>query len=224
MTTRNRSCDSERATQINILAYDGVDELDLVSVYAPLAKAANSQSPKFPIVPMLAGPNREVRGSNGLRFEVPADIHDLARADAVVIPGGAGVHELHHNLELGTQLREIVARETPVYAICSGVFLLARLELIDGRKVAVHAQKQDALLQLGVKRVGRGFVQDGFLRSIGGGSDTCYVKGLEIGYRILQDFCPEAIKFVAARLETGPSFEPATPKVPAMRIPRQVVV
>jgi transcriptional regulator GlxA family with amidase domain len=207
MKARNYSRRRVRAAHVSILAYDGVDELDLVSVYAPLAKAAANQSPKFPIVPSLAGLSRRVQGSNGLTFETTADIRDLGSADAVVIPGGPGVHELHQNLELSTQLRAAVAAQTPVYAICSGLFLLARLGLIDSKQVAVHVQKQAALSQLGVKHVASGYVEDGCLRSIGGAAGQCYVKGLEMGYRILQEFCPEAIKVVAARLETWPSFE-----------------
>lgn len=192
------------AVRVAILAYEGVDELDLVSVYTPLSKAAESPAPRFPVLPLLVGTTSRVRGSNGLTFEVACGVAELDAADAVVIPGGAGVHRLHEDAALGAALARVVARQTPLYTICSGVFVLARLGLIEGRHVAVHARKREELTRLGVGEVASGFVRDGHLRSIGGAADESYVKGLEMSYHILEDFCPEAIEYVASRLETRP--------------------
>src|SRR6185369_16590725 len=196
---------ADHLSLISILAYEGVDELDLVSVFAPLAKAA-SQSSRFPILPALTGSSSRVCGANGLTFEVDANIAQLAHSDAVVIPGGPGVHVLHEDPELSKQLVVLVQRQVPVYTICSGIFVLARLGLLDGLQVAVHAQKREALGNfINAEQIGSGFIQNGFLRSIGGSPRASYVKGLEMAYRILNDFCPEAIDYVAARLETWPA-------------------
>jgi transcriptional regulator GlxA family with amidase domain len=187
---------------ISILAYEGVDELDLVSVFAPLAKVAENNSS---IRPVLTGLASQVRGANGLMFSVTAGIAELERCDAAVIPGGAGVHALHEDPDLSKHLIALVDRQAPIYTICSGVFVLARLGLLKGLRVAVHAQKREALAGLiAVEQIGSGFIQDGFLRSIGGSSGESYVKGLEMAYRILNDFCPEMIDYAAARLETWP--------------------
>jgi transcriptional regulator GlxA family with amidase domain len=202
---------TDRAAVIAILAYEGVDELDLVSVLIPLTKVAGSQSPVFPIRPVLTGLQSKVRGANGLTFEVTGNISELARCDAAVIPGGPGVHVLHEDPQWRKELIALVERQVPVYAICSGVFVLARLGLLDGLRVAVHAQKRNALADLvSEKQIGSGFISDGFLRSIGGSSGQSYVKGLEIAYRILKEFCPEAIDYLAARLETWPALDLAT--------------
>jgi len=213
---------SDRTARIGILAYEGVDELDLVSVLVPLTKVAASQSPGFPIRPVLIGCGSKVRGSNGLTFEVTADIAELARCDAAVIPGGAGVHVLHEDPELSKQLIALVERRAPVYTICSGVFVLARLGLINGLRVAVHAQKRDALAAIiSAEQIGSGFIHDGFLRSIGGSSAQSYVKGLEMAYRVLNDFCPQAIDYLATRLETGPALDLANGNPPMLESDRK---
>jgi transcriptional regulator GlxA family with amidase domain len=213
---------SDRTALIGILAYEGVDELDLVSVLVPLTKVAASQSPCFPIRPVLIGSGSKVRGSNGLTFEVTAGIAELARCDAAVIPGGAGVHVLHEDARLSKQLIALVERQAAVYTICSGVFVLARLGLLGGLRFAVHAQKRDALAGLvSAEQIGSGFIRDGFLRSIGGSSAQSYVKGLEMAYQILNEFCPQAIDYVAARLETRPSLDLANVNLPMLERDRK---
>jgi transcriptional regulator GlxA family with amidase domain len=189
---------------VTILAYDGVDELDLVGVYAPLAKASQSRSPRFPIMPVVAGVKERVCGANGMEFMVTAGIEVRDTARAAVIPGGPGVHTLHENAAVSSWLAGLVARNVPLYTVCSGIFLLAQLDLIRERRVAVHAKKREALASLGVTNIGAGYVEDGNLHSIGGSSSASYVKAVEVSFRILHRFCPEAIPYVAERMETWP--------------------
>jgi myo-inositol-1-phosphate synthase len=191
--------------RIVVFAYDGVDDLDLVSVFTPLAKAAE----RFDLAPVLVGLTSRVSGANGGIFECRTDLALIETADAVVIPGGPGVHVLHHSAGLAASLGAYVAREKPLYTICTGAFVLARLRLIDGRRVAMHAQKRNELLQLGMKEIGSGYIEDGYLHSIGGATGETYVKGLETAYRILAAFCPDAIPYVASRIESWPDTDTA---------------
>jgi AraC family transcriptional activator FtrA len=193
-----------RLRRVAILAYDGVDELDLAGVYVPLAKAAQARSPRFCIRPVLAGVTRRVRGSSGLMLAGIRPLGALERAHAVVIPGGPGVRAIAGHAHVAAMLRRLADRDVPLYAVCSGVFLLAALGLTRGRAVAVHNGKRAELLALGVGRIGVGYVHDGSIRSIGGVPDSPYVKSVELSFQILRELCPEAIAYVAGRLETWP--------------------
>jgi AraC family transcriptional activator FtrA len=196
---------SDRWCRVAVLAYNGVDELDLVGVYAPLAKAASCRSPVFPIDAALASPTPRVTTSGGMIMDICGGLTALERADAVVVPGGPGVHALHANTEVAAALRRGAAREVVFYTVCSGIFLLARLGLANGRRVAVHTAKREQLMALDVGRVDCGYIEDGPVRSIGGATGGCAVKSVELASRILADACPGAVDYVAARMETWPS-------------------
>ncbi len=193
-----------RPLRVVLLAYDGVDELDLFGAYVPLAKARDQC--RFLEV-LIIGGRPDVRGSSGVRFDVHADLRAIADAAILIIPGGRGVRAATGEPEYIHAIASAAAAGVALYTVCSGVFLLAAAGITQGRTLAVHAAKRAELVDAGGCQVADRLVRDGMICSIGG-SPTRGVKGVDIGFQVLRDWIPDVLTAVTARLETVPPPHP----------------
>ncbi|HEX5872175.1 MAG TPA: DJ-1/PfpI family protein [Longimicrobium sp.] len=191
------------APLVGILAYPGVDELDLAGVYAVLRKAGE-MPPAPPLRAVLLGPPGEVECSQGLRIHPHAPFADAAGCDALVLPGGRGAPEAAEDGACAAALRAHVAAGRPVYTVCSGAWLLEGAGVLPDGPVAVHHARAEAFTRRTGRPAARGMATSGWLCSVGGEPEGGYVKSVEMGFRVLADLCPEAVDYVAARLECAP--------------------
>jgi len=187
--------------RIGILVFDEVDEIDFIGVYEVLQKAA--QFPGSEISPILIGLRKSLRGANGLVFSSEKDVADIKECDALVIPGGKGIHSLKHDNIIKHLIINAFERKIQFYTVCSGIFLLAYFGLILKKTVCVHHAKTDDLLNLCDCLIEKGVVRDGTIVSAGGEKEGKNMKSIQIGYEILKDFAPQAIPYVTERLELG---------------------
>jgi AraC family transcriptional regulator, transcriptional activator FtrA len=192
-------------TRVVVLAYDGVDELDLFGAYVPLSKAqAYCQ-----LAVTIASERSFIHGSNGVRFQAHAGLEAIADAAAVVVPGGRGVLEAARSIRYVDAIRSAAACGAAFYTVCSGAFLLAAAGLTQGRTVAVHAAKRTELIHAGKSRSSRSrMVRDGEICSVGGRRNRG-VKGVDIALQIIHDVAPEVLRDVTDRLEVKPAPAPA---------------
>jgi putative intracellular protease/amidase len=110
---------------------------------AQIGAAEASRPGRFSLT--LAGDGLEpVRSQGGMTMQPTADLADLDDSLSVlVIPGGSRYAEGHERvLALAADL---LARGVPVAAICGGTFLLARGDLLAGRR---HTSNDPGYLQM----------------------------------------------------------------------------
>jgi AraC family transcriptional regulator, transcriptional activator FtrA len=191
--------------RVAIIAYNGVDELDLSGVLAPLVKAGDTVSPgvKLRTEVVGAGP---FRGSAGLRMTPDvtfADFHDVHALDALVLPGGRGAITAAQDAGLARFVLRARSARVPFYAVCSGALILRDLQLLRGLRVASHSQKTQ-LLEASGCTLCSGVVRDQWLVSAGGFGPGDGLKGTEIAFSLLQDIAPELVMEVASRMELWP--------------------
>lgn len=194
-----------KALTVCVLAYPGVDELDLFGAYVPLAKAAGRDGSRLRVD--LVSAEDRVLGSNGVSLLVGGRLDTVERSDAVVVPGGRGIAEVAADRRYVGPLARARDRGIPLYAVCSGALLLAAAGVLSGHWVAVHHHKRDQLAAAADCHVTAGLVKDRGICSIGG-ETTRAVKGVDLGFQLLRDLVPDAVEYVSDRLETRPGPRP----------------
>lgn len=204
------------AARVAVLGYEGVDELDLVGVFAPLAKAAACADHRPGLEVLLAGPYPLITGSNGLRLGAARRLGEAERCGVVVVPGGRGVQAAAGDPRLLTVLRNAHARGAAIFAVCSGAYLVAASG-IGLSRAAIHGGKHALLRSVTSAEIGRGLIRDGGVTTIGGGRSAS-LKGTDIAFEILRRFAPRCLECVSGRMELA--WLPAPDDRPAGDAPR----
>jgi|CXWL01.1.fsa_nt_gi cyclohexyl-isocyanide hydratase len=191
------------AREVAIIAYEGVDELDLMGVLAPLRKA--EEAAKGALRTRVIGPG-SFRGGCGSLItpdQTFCDPFDFAALDALVLPGGKGAQAAVKDSHLSHFVLAARAAGAPIYAVCSGALILRDLALLKGLCVASHGQKQDLLAGAGCT-LGSGVIRDQWLVSAGGFGPGDGLKGAEVAFHVLRDLAPQLVMGVAERMELWP--------------------
>jgi transcriptional regulator GlxA family with amidase domain len=158
--------------QVDIIVYDGVDELDVIGPLEVLRRAAQAGA-DITVQLVTRTPIESVTGSCGLRFR-PDGVF-APGADAVVVPGGGWVAR-DDNGAWGEVRRgdwlpllALAAEQGSVMAaVCSGTLLLAHAGVVGARRATTHHQALADLAELGVQVVDRRVVDEGTLVTSGG--------------------------------------------------------
>lgn len=79
-----------------------------------------------------------VTASNGCRISVDDSVSGLDDADITLICSGIDVERVPLDKELGTKLRKLNARGRTYGAVCTGAYVLARFNLLEGRRCTIH--------------------------------------------------------------------------------------
>jgi transcriptional regulator GlxA family with amidase domain len=158
--------------RIEIVAFDGLDELDAVLPYEVLSNAAQAHPDWEVALVGVDGPGRVV-GSHGLRIEVDAG---LENPDVIVVPGGGwgnraprGAWQQAQDGHLPDRLRELAPTCEWVASVCTGAMLLAAAGLTKGRPATTHHVAHEDLRQSGADVMAdHRVVDDGNLITCGG--------------------------------------------------------
>jgi putative intracellular protease/amidase len=188
-----------------IITYEGVDELDLAGVLAPLTKAGEAAPMGTELRTLVIGPG-PFRGSCGLLMTSErsfSDPFDFAALDALVLPGGRGAETAARDPWLSRFVLGARTASVPFYTVCSGVLILRDLHLLEGLNVASHARKRHMLSASGCKS-GSGVIHDQWLVSAGGFSPGDGLKAAEVAFHLLKDIAPDLVEPVAGRMELWP--------------------
>jgi len=79
-----------------------------------------------------------VVASNGVEINVQKSVKDLVDADVTLLCTGLDVERLPLDSDLGNRLRRLNAMGRTFGAICTGAYILARYNLLDGRRCTIH--------------------------------------------------------------------------------------
>ncbi|MEW1639136.1 DJ-1/PfpI family protein [Streptomyces sp. NPDC093801] len=188
--------------RVHLVAFDGVEELDLFGPLEVFALAAALGRPVEPTLVTTGRPGR-VRASFGTVVDVPGH-WDPSSADAVVVLGGgyrkrdgAGVWAEIGKGTLPQALRRAARPGLTVVGVCTGVFILHAAGLLDGRPCTTHVRAKQDLRDLGHDVRDARVVDDGDLVCAGGVS-----SGIDAALWLLErELGAEAASGVEALLE-----------------------
>jgi transcriptional regulator GlxA family with amidase domain len=194
---------------IDVLLYDGFDELDGIGPYEvfdyAMDFAAESDDRAGRVRYVALDERDSVTASHGTRVGVDDVLADPEADDApdlLVVPGGGWSARDEEasawaEAQKGDVPRALAAHHaggTRIASVCTGAMLLAEAGVTDGRRAVTHAAAIDELRESGAEVVDARVVDDGDLLSAGG-----VTSGIDLAlYIVEQEFGPG----VAARIET----------------------
>ena len=187
------------STRIEIVVFDGFDEMDAIAPYEVFQTAAGCGAP---IEVELVGAHgaATITASHGTRIQV--DRGPSITADVILVPGGgyfhgSGIRDELERGELPQLLAEAHGLGVIVGSVCTGAMLLAASGLTAGRRAATHHLAMDDLRASGAEVIEARFVDDGDIVTAGG-----VTSGLDLALHLIERFADSAIaERVAAEIE-----------------------
>jgi transcriptional regulator GlxA family with amidase domain len=158
--------------RIEILLYDGFDELDGIAPYEVLRTAEEYGAD---IHTELVGPDGAgtITASHGTRIVVERGLSETA--DMVMVPGGSwnsrgarGAWAEAQRGEIPAQLAAAHARGARMASVCTGAMLLATAGITEGRPATTHHTAIEDLRASGARVVDARVVDDGDVLTAGG--------------------------------------------------------
>ena len=176
--------------KIDIVVFDGFDEMDAIAPYEVLRTAAELGAP---IAAELVGAHgaATITASHGTRIAV--DRGPAGDADMLLVPGGGWFHGagVRAEIERGDLPRKLAAaREggAVVGSVCTGAMLLAAAGLVEGRRATTHHAAHEDLRAAGAEVVKARFVDDGDLVTAGG-----VTSGLDLALHLVEQVAGASI-------------------------------
>jgi len=158
---------------VDIVVFDGVDELDALGPLEILRRAEQGTDDFSARLVTHTGSNT-VRGACGLTFSVDAPFTPGEAEIVIVAGGGWNAHAKHgawaeyQKGELTPLLVAAASSASVIAGVCTGTMLWAHAGVITGRRASTHHSALDELAELGVDVVPERVVDDGDLITCGG--------------------------------------------------------
>ena len=130
-----------KVRRIGILAYDGVQALDVAGP-ADVFTTANYvlQHKTAPYEVLLLGMHKgAVKTESGLAYHVSETLPEAGLLDTIIVPGGSALRlDPKMRKAAAVWLRERARLARRVVSVCTGIYALAESGLLDGRSVTTH--------------------------------------------------------------------------------------
>ncbi len=195
MTAQNNNSD-KTAKQVAILAYDQLCTFEFglsVEIFATDRPEIENWY-RCKTVAAEPGP---LRAAGGLLVQIDSQLSDLSKADLIIVPGWPT--QKTPSAELQSQLRIAHRNGTQFMAICSGIFLLAALDLLEGKTITTHWRYIEKLKE----RAPNAHVEENVLYCTDGDilSSAGSAAGIDLALHVIrQDLGTKAANIVAQRL------------------------
>lgn len=186
---------------IGCLAFEGVEELDLVGPWEMLATWTRHLQGPGPclLVGQRAAP---LAAANGLTLVPTASFADCPPLDVLLVPGGPGTRREIDNPVLVDFIRARAPGCRAVLSVCTGAFLLHAAGLLAGRRATTHWGSLDRLRALGdVTVVEERWVRDGSIWCSAGVS-----AGIDMALAFIAD---QAGDKIAGKVQLGAEYFPS---------------
>ncbi len=192
---------------IDIVVYDGVDELDALGPLEVLRTAGGAGADAATRL-VTRRPQEVVLGSHGLRFH-PDAVYQPGQADVLLVPGGGWAARAGTGawgeVQRGDWLPLLAAAARTgriIAGVCTGTMLLAHAGVIGDRRACTHHSAWNDLTATGATLVKDRVVDDGDLITSGG--VTC---GIDLALwlverqfsRAMADGIAKAMEYARAR-------------------------
>jgi len=173
---------------VTFLLFEGITALDAIGPYEVLQRLPDA---RVRFVAREVGP---VRTDNGfLALHADHAMHDVARADVLVVPGGFATRQLEHDQATLEWLRAVDTTTTWTTSVCTGSMLLAAAGLLVGREATTHWSQLSRLSEYGAVPASRRVVETGKYVTAAGVSSGIDM-GLTLAARIAGDEYAKAIQ------------------------------
>ncbi len=190
------------ATTFAILAYEGIEPIDIGATYGVLSMARRlAPTLRFFVVSKSGG---EVVMANGLRLVADHDFQNCPGADVLMVLGGPGWQAASDDPEITTFIARFHQGEGTVAGVCTGGMILAAAGLLAGRTATTKREivdgetsPLDLLAQNypGTKAVPARLVDTGSVLTGGGVS-----LGIDMTLHLIQRFFGREIAEETARI------------------------
>lgn len=130
--------------RIGILAFDDVEELDLVGPYEVLTAWA-ARSALRPEVCLFSPDGAGVRAAKGLRLLPDTSAAEVGDLHVLIHPGGQGTRRLAQDHDHLAWLRALRPTTPLLASVCTGALVYAAAGLLAGRPVTTHGRAVDEL-------------------------------------------------------------------------------
>lgn len=187
--------------RIEILVFDGVDEMDVMGPFEVWSSASRRTELELELELVgLDGPV-EVQGMNGLRFKASAG---LGTPDALFVPGGGWMNRAERGAwaearrgTIPARIAELAPQLAWIGSVCTGSMLLAEAGLLKGRAATTNRNAWAELETYGVDLKKNRVVDDGTLVTAGG-----ITAGIDLALHIVErEFSAEVADAVAVAME-----------------------
>lgn len=135
---------------VDVLLYDGVDELDFCGPYEVLASCRRvidgkwSDKPAFHVQTVADG-RKTVQCSHNLCVLPDKSLAQAFEADIIIIPGGPGARQENLPLHVLEFLTRSCDSAEIIASVCTGAFILAKTGMVDGHQITTHAAQIETL-------------------------------------------------------------------------------
>lgn len=173
---------------IQILLFEGFDELDVVAPYEILRSAA-AKGADFKTECVSLSGSGSVKAAHGLTLMGQGNFQ-LETADLIVVPGGGwndgapqGVRAEIASNRIPKMLHEAHRQGKILASVCTGALLLAAAGLLKGRPCTTHHSAWKDLEASGAKLIKQRVVDDGDMITSGG-----VTSGIDLGLALVARF------------------------------------
>jgi len=189
---------------VGILLFDAVEVLDFAGPFEVFSRARlepgvesrrSDASAPFEVF-TVARSRAPVHAIGGLEVTPATSFADARPIDVLLVPGGFGTRALLGDRETLDWIRDTAGRAELVTSVCTGALLLAKADLLRGRRATTHWAALDLLDDLGcgvrVDRTAR-WVDDGVVSSAG------VAAGIDMAFHVVERFCGRDVAEETAR-------------------------
>jgi transcriptional regulator GlxA family with amidase domain len=199
---------------IDIVVYDGLDEMDALGPLEVLRSASTHADLTVRLVTRTA--QQVVTGADGLSF-LPDAVYEPGAAQVLIVPGGGWVSRADvgawGEVKRGDWLpllKQAAGSTKTLAGVCTGTMLLAHAGVVGTRRATTHHSAWDDLAASGATLVQDRVVDDGDLVTSGG-----VTSGIDLALWLVErELSPDLAERVATRMEYSrhrPDLRRATP-------------
>lgn len=128
--------------RVGFLVYDGLQALDLFGpqeAFAAANRYCGVDDRRYETL-VIGETGRPITTESGISIGVHTDIQSCPRLHTLIIPGGAGSRRENISDNVVEWVRRQTRQTKRIGSVCTGLFILARTGVLDGRLATTHWQ------------------------------------------------------------------------------------